>query len=199
MNTTNATDNTATESGHYDRSTTPSVSLTQDGDEGALLSVMTNLTLDVFGFVTLSGSFAFKKANGNFVLTDGHSSTVRNGVNYLEVGGHVDSAFAGVGSIGFKLSDVNFGAVLVSDNKNTPLDTSDDVLPGVESKRGHATLSGIDGLTATVTTLSIVVNKTSSTTSPNKVLDFVDTVNTTNATDNTATSRDITTVPPRRA
>ena len=80
---------------------------------------MTDLTLDVFGFVTLSGSFAFKKANGNFVLTDGHSSTAWNGVNYLEVGGHVTSAFAGVGSVGFNLSDVNFGAVLVSDTKST--------------------------------------------------------------------------------
>ena len=43
---------------------TADVVLDIDGDEGVLLAVMTNLTLDVFGFVSLDGSLAFKKATG---------------------------------------------------------------------------------------------------------------------------------------
>ena len=48
-----------------------------DGDEGVLLAVSTDLTLDIFGFVTLDGSFSFKKATGSFVLTNAstHTST----------------------------------------------------------------------------------------------------------------------------
>ena len=51
-----------------------------DGDEGVLLAVMTNLTLDVFGFVSLDGSLAFKKATGSFTVTDAstHTSTSLN-------------------------------------------------------------------------------------------------------------------------
>ena len=46
------------------------VTLDIDGSEGVLLAVVTNLKLDVFGFVQLEGSLSFKKATSSFVLTD---------------------------------------------------------------------------------------------------------------------------------
>jgi hypothetical protein len=62
----------------FEVSTGPSsdaVTIDIDGNEGVLLAVMTNLTLDVFGFVQLDGSLAFKQATASFVLTDQHGTT----------------------------------------------------------------------------------------------------------------------------
>ena len=143
----------------------PSVVLDIDGDEGVLLAVQTNLTLDVFGFVQLDGSLSFKKATGSFVLTDAgtHQSTALTNVGYLEVGGHVNTAFAGVGGIGFELTGVDFGMLMVSDTKGTAETTDDVNYMALKADVESAALVGIDGLTATVTTLSVQVNKTSST------------------------------------
>ena len=166
-----------------------------DGDEGVLLAVMTNLTLDVFGFVQLDGSLAFKKATGSFIVTDAgtHTSTALNNVSYLEVGGHVTSAFAGVGSIGFELTGVDFGILMVGDTKGTVATTDDVNYMALKADVGSAGLVGIDGLTAEVTSLSVVVNKTSSLTAPNSVLDFVDTAD--NTTDTNAATVSIATGP----
>ena len=178
--------------------TTPAVVVDMDGDEGVLLSVMTGITIDVFGFVQVDGSLAFKKATGSFVLTDATShesdATTLANVDYMEVGGHVDSAFAGVGGIGFELTGVNFGIVMVSDTKGTLLDKTDDVnYLALKADAGSAGFVGIEGLTALVNSLSVQVNKTSDEANGNKVLDFVDSVESVNGTDGTAGSREIAT------
>ena len=127
--------------------------------------MVTNLKLDVFGFVQLEGTLSFKKATSSFVLTDATTgvsdATTLANVSYLEVGGSVTSAFAGVGGIGFELTGVRFGIVMVSDTKGTPLDTSDDVnYMALKADVSSAGLVGISGLTAQVTSLSVQVNKT---------------------------------------
>jgi hypothetical protein len=176
------------------------VTLDVDGDEGALTAVMTNLTLDVFGFARVTGSLAFKQATGSFVLTNGttHTSdtTTLANVKYLEVGGHVDTGFAGVGSVGFTLTGMDFGAVLVNDTKGT-ISTADDVnYTTIKADVDAAALTGIEGLTATVTSLSVVVNRTSATgAGANTVLDFVNTAETVNTTDTNAAGRTIATGP----
>ena len=118
---------------------TADVVLDIDGDEGVLLAVMTNLTLDVFGFVSLDGSLAFKKATGSFTVTDAstHTSTSLNNVSYLEVGGHVNSAFAGVGSIGFALTGVDFGILMVGGHQGHRSDHRRRELHGVEGRCGE--------------------------------------------------------------
>ena len=75
--TINTTDTTAASVTIATGPDTADVVLDIDGDEGVLLAVMTNLTLDVFGFVSLDGSLAFKKATGSFTVTDAstHTST----------------------------------------------------------------------------------------------------------------------------
>jgi hypothetical protein len=147
----------------------PVVTIDIDGAEGVLLSVQTNIALDVFGFVQLDGSLSFKKASGDFVLSD---ATPLTGVGYLEIGGSVTSAFAGVGGIGFELTDVSFAIVMVSDTKGTDVTTDDVNYMALKADVGSAALVGIDGLTAEITSLSVEVNNTSDTVSPNRVLDF---------------------------
>ena len=60
----------------------PVVTIDIDGGEGVLLSVATNIKLDVFGFVQLEGSLAFKKATGSFMLTDANTNTMLTGFIY---------------------------------------------------------------------------------------------------------------------
>ncbi|MEX1348572.1 MAG: hypothetical protein AB1Z31_12640, partial [Desulfobacterales bacterium] len=76
---------------------TPDVTLDMDGDEGVLLSIETDIELDVFGFVQLDGSFAFKKATGSFVLTDADTNTsdtvTLSNASYLTVGARIASGF----------------------------------------------------------------------------------------------------------
>ncbi len=195
--TINTTDTTAASVTIATGPDTADVVLDIDGDEGVLLAVMTNLTLDVFGFVSLDGSLAFKKATGSFTVTDAstHTSTSLNNVSYLEVGGHVNSAFAGVGSIGFALTGVDFGILMVGDTKGTAVTTDDVNYMALKADVASAGLVGIDGLTAEVNTLSVEVNKTSSLTAPNSVLDFVNSDETINTTDTTAASVTIATGP----
>ena len=67
--------------------------------------------------------------------------------------------------------------------------TTDDVnYMALKADVASAGLVGIDGLTAEVTTLSVEVNKTSSLTAPNSVLDFVNSDETINTTDTNAAS-----------
>ena len=77
-------------------------------DDGVQSVSGADLSMKVADFVTLSGSFAFQESQRQFhsdEWTHERTTTLAN-VNYLEVGGQVTSAFAGVGSLGFKLSDV---------------------------------------------------------------------------------------------
>ncbi|MBC8496829.1 MAG: hypothetical protein H8D37_04135, partial [Chloroflexi bacterium] len=144
---------------------------------------------NIFDFLQIfGGSFAFKKSTGDFIITDAstHTSTALSGVSYMEVGGHVATAFAGVGSIGFNLTTLDFGMVMMSSGGVNYTALKADV--------ASASLVGINGLTA-ISSLSVIINRTSDTNNPNKVLDFKDTDDATNATDNAATARSIATGP----
>ena len=69
------------------------------------------------------------------------ATTLAN-VSYLEVGGSVTSAFAGVGGIGFNLTGVRFGIVMVSDTKGTPETSGRRQLHGVKGGCGQRGLGG---------------------------------------------------------
>ena len=64
------------------------------------------------------------------------------------MGGHVNSAFAGVGSIGFALTGVDFGILMVGDTKGTAVTTDDVNYMALKADVASAGLVGIDGLTA---------------------------------------------------
>ncbi|MEI6029517.1 MAG: hypothetical protein WCT47_22850, partial [Betaproteobacteria bacterium] len=79
--------------------------LTMDGSRGQLLEVRGNLTLDVFGFVQLSGEFALEKSTDEVVVageddpatTDVDESSTRVTVDKLTIGASGVKAFAGIG------------------------------------------------------------------------------------------------------
>src|SRR5690606_8465191 len=91
-----------------------SVTLDIDGDEGNLLQVAGQLTLDVFGFAALNGSFAFKKANGTFTIADGETSTQLT-ADYLAIGADITTATVQAGGVGLELNGIELAMVLVSD------------------------------------------------------------------------------------
>ena len=88
----------------------PLVTLDMDGAEGVLIAVMSNLTLDVFGFVTLNGSFTFKKASGTFYDNAGAEITG----DYISVGAFVTTATVSAGGVGLQLNNVSLGMLLLS-------------------------------------------------------------------------------------
>ena len=87
-----------------------------DGSFGALLRLSGSAQLDIFGFLTASGSFSFEKSSSSITVTDG--VTPENvAVDQLVMGGTVVSAFAGINggtsdALGFTLSDLSLGFAL---------------------------------------------------------------------------------------
>ncbi|HMJ89761.1 MAG TPA: hypothetical protein VK530_08085, partial [Candidatus Acidoferrum sp.] len=158
--------------------TTETETISFDGNEGELLKVAGGLEIDVFGFVSLSGTFAFKKATGQFAITDSttNTTTLLTGP-YLTIGGTVSSAFVGVpgelgtdDDLGFSLTGVEFGLLLFSHVSAPTVKYT-----ALKADITDASFVGVDGLTVGVQSLSIVINRTSDTLNPNAVLDFADT------------------------
>ena len=129
---------------------TGSVVIDVDGNEGPLLSIAGNLTIDLFGFVSISGFFGFKTATGEFKvalnsteLDDTDFTTINT--DYLVVFGSGVDAFAGAGggtgdATGVSLSDVDFTLALINDGASTP--TSYTALKA----SGSGGLSGVPGV-----------------------------------------------------
>ena len=102
---------------------TGSVTLDVDGNQGALLSASGDLTLDLFGFVSLSGNLGFTTANGDFKVARNTTAPIDDALefsaDYLVVSGEGIDAFAGSGggtgnATGVSLSNVSFSLALVS-------------------------------------------------------------------------------------
>ncbi|NBS64552.1 MAG: hypothetical protein EBT33_09425, partial [Betaproteobacteria bacterium] len=136
---------------------TSDLELTLDGKRGDLLEARGKVDLDVFGFVQLSGEFAFERASAPMTVTlaDG----TQRQASALKVGASNLRAFAGVdggtaNAMGLELSGVEFGLALLSDvNDATRNWTS------LQAKAQSAALVGISGLVAAGDTLSIEVNR----------------------------------------
>ena len=128
-----------------------SVTIDLDGDEGSLLQLAGSVDFDVFGFVTLSGDFAFKTATGNFTVADGSTSTQLTSVDYLAVGGNISTASVGVGGVGLTLNSIELAMVRVSDDANSVEYTA------IVASVGSASFTGIPGLTLSVNSLSLLV------------------------------------------
>jgi hypothetical protein len=81
-----------------------------------LIEMRGSLTLGVFGFFYIDGSFAIKKSEATVTLNNETEVLV----NYLSIGADDVDAFAGVsgpadnpGALGFSLTDVNFAIVFM--------------------------------------------------------------------------------------
>jgi hypothetical protein len=94
-----------------------------DGNQGALLSVSGDVTLDLFGFVNVSGNLGFTTANRTFVVASNSTMPtddyVEFSADYLVVTGSGVDVFAGSGggtgaATGVSLSEVDFTLALIS-------------------------------------------------------------------------------------
>jgi hypothetical protein len=138
-----------------------------------------NIELDVFGFVALNGSFAFKKATGSFVVTDADSgaASALTAVPYLTIGADITTATVSAGGVGLELNGIELAMVMVSDIGVDALpNTADDIgYTAIKASVTSADIVGISGLTVTVTSFALEINNTTDLVNTNKVLDFADT------------------------
>ncbi|MFZ4526499.1 MAG: LEPR-XLL domain-containing protein, partial [Chlorobium sp.] len=134
-----------------------SVAIDFNADKGALLQASGNLTIDLFGFVQVSGEIALEKSSGKVKLSDEASTEVS--VDLLTLGGSGMRAFAGLnggesGAMGLELSAVNFAlATMTSTADKTRSWTS------MQASAASAGFIGVDGLTIGADTLSVAINQ----------------------------------------
>jgi hypothetical protein len=131
------------------QSTTDSFTLSIDGSEGELYRTGGNLELDLSGFFRVAGSFALESLTDTITLSD--TNTVD--VDVLAFGGSDLSAFVGTEGVGFGLSDVTFGLFAAIDQADPKRQWI-----GLEAEVGSAALSGLEGVTAEVSNLSVQTN-----------------------------------------
>ncbi|MFM7569482.1 MAG: hypothetical protein ACKO8O_12390, partial [Betaproteobacteria bacterium] len=136
---------------------TSDLELTLDGKRGDLLEARGQVALDVFGFVQVSGEFAFERASAPVTVTlaDGTQRQARA----LKVGASNLRAFAGVdggtaNAIGLELSGVEFGLALLSDVADTTRNWT-----SLQAKARSAALIGVSGLVASGDTISVDINR----------------------------------------
>ena len=141
-----------------------SKNLDLDGSRGVLLEVSGNVDVDVFGFLQLSGGFAFVKSETTVpVFYDEVTSDVA--VELMTIGASGVNAFAGVGgTLGLELVDVDFALVLAQEKAAAARQWT-----ALEATAGSASFIGIDGLTLTGDTLAVTINQASA---DGSLLDF---------------------------
>ncbi|MEJ2698045.1 MAG: hypothetical protein P8Z70_00015, partial [Desulfuromonadales bacterium] len=122
--------------------------------------------LDIFGYVYLSGTFAFEKSETTVTLDDGSSVPVQ----LITVGGHVDEAFAGVngpgsneGAMGLSLTGVDFGMAMMRPNLPTDPEVEPTDLRSWTALRADvdsAKFVGVEeGLTIEISEVYVAINQ----------------------------------------
>ncbi|MBN2047523.1 MAG: DUF3737 family protein, partial [Anaerolineaceae bacterium] len=135
-----------------------STTLTMDGAAGELVRAAGNLVLKVADFFQVSGGFAIEKRTASVTLDD--SSVVSAAL--LAIGGKDINAFAGLNggtadALGLALSSVSFGLALLTD-----LGDPTRKWLGLKASAGSASFVGVDGLTLSGNTMSVVINHAAS-------------------------------------
>ncbi|MDP1580674.1 MAG: hypothetical protein Q8M02_10365, partial [Candidatus Didemnitutus sp.] len=125
---------------------------------GPTLRASGNVKVDVFGFVQLSGGFAFDKTQKTVKLADGTEVATDllaiggNGVNaFVGVNGPADSGYA----MGFGLTGVNFALGLFSGK----IGTSAVSWTSLQATASGFTVVGLPGLDISGDTLSVDINR----------------------------------------
>ncbi|WP_181161542.1 beta strand repeat-containing protein, partial [Maribrevibacterium harenarium] len=140
--------------------------LDMDGARGAMTTIAADLTLDVFGFVQVSGGFYMDKAVSTVKDADGNAIEV----DQLVIAGAGVDAFAGMNGgtddqVGVKLAATDFVLGLYSER-----DVQDArQWTSLQASAGSLSLEGIDGVTLSGSEINVSVNRTAS---DGSVLDF---------------------------
>ena len=134
------------------------MTLDMPGTDGEVIQASGQLSLGLFDFFSAAGTFALKKSSAVLSLSDG---TAAVGVDLLEIGAHVDTAFAGINggtgdAVGFTLTNVDFGLAFFK-----PVDTTDTrSWTAMKASVGAASIAGLSALAGTsINTIQIEVNR----------------------------------------
>jgi autotransporter-associated beta strand protein len=135
--------------------------------QGALLRVVGNLSLDLFGFLSFEGGFAIGKSVGEVRLAGAPQTPVE--VDLLTIGASDVEAFAGLNSedsqrIGLALAGVELGLALATSRADASRKWA-----AVSAQAAEVAAVGIPGITLSADTLSVAINRASS---DGKVIDF---------------------------
>jgi len=138
--------------------TGPGSSITLDyaATAGPILRASGTLEVDLFGFVSLSGSFAVRKSQEQFILADANSTV--DDVDLLTIGGRNINAFAGVNAgssnrVGLALSGVEFGLALAT-SKSDPTRS----WAALAANATSVEIVGIPDVTISATDLALSIN-----------------------------------------
>ncbi|MCG8549230.1 MAG: hypothetical protein MI799_02375, partial [Desulfobacterales bacterium] len=149
------------------------MTLDMPGADGEVIQASGQFSLGLFDFFSAGGSFAMKKSSAVLALSDG---TAAIGADVLEIGAHVDTAFAGINAgtadaLGFSLTDVDFGLALMK-----PTDTGDTrSWSALKAQVGSAAIVGVSALDGTnINTIAIEVNQAADSGVPDAELAVVD-------------------------
>ncbi|MDP1903262.1 MAG: LEPR-XLL domain-containing protein, partial [Pseudomonadota bacterium] len=145
-----------------------SLTLALDGSRGELLRASGNLDLDLFGFVQLSGGFAFEKTTADIRLDDGSDLTI----DLLAIGGSGVDAFAGLNggtadALGLELQQVDFGLALM--REQTAAGVLGRSWSALQASAGEVAFVGVDGLTLAAREIDLAINQAAS---DGSVVDF---------------------------
>ncbi|MBV5304948.1 MAG: hypothetical protein JZU70_12255, partial [Chlorobium sp.] len=130
------------------------VTLNMDSAQGELLKASGTLTIDLFGFFNVSGSFGLQKSVQTVTL----SNAERISVNMLTLGATGASAFAGLNggaanAMGLSLTDVSFGLALMTDRADATRK-----FVSLQATADGAVLVGISGLIVSASALKVAIN-----------------------------------------
>ncbi|MEI8268205.1 MAG: hypothetical protein WCI59_20950, partial [Betaproteobacteria bacterium] len=155
--------------------------LGMDAGEGALLRATGNLQLDVFGFVQVAGGFGIEKKSGSIKLADkagtpADESATPVAVDMLLIGGTGLQAFAGLNggqanATGLALQDVDFALAVLGEKLAAGSTATARKWTSLQADVGAASLVGVSGLTASVSDLSVQVNRAAA---DGTVVDYAD-------------------------
>ena len=150
-------------------STGPNSSMTLNyaAADGPILRASGSLEVDLFGFVSLSGSFAVQKSETQVVLADDNSTVVD--VELLTIGAKDVNAFAGVNGgssdrMGLALSGVEFGLALATSKTDPTRNWT-----AFSATASSVEIVGVPDVTLSATDLALSVNRPDS---QGIVLDF---------------------------
>ena len=134
-----------------------SVTLDFDGSQGEIVQVEAHADLDIFGFVQVSGDFAFKKSSGSVTLTDESKLEA----DFLAIGATGADAFIGLnggtdGALGFAATDVEFALLLATDQEDAARSWTT-----LLASAGSVAFVGSDDLTLSGTDLSVELTRAS--------------------------------------
>ncbi|MGV2341214.1 MAG UNVERIFIED_CONTAM: hypothetical protein LVR18_46905 [Planctomycetaceae bacterium] len=126
------------------------------GTAGPLLEASGTFTVDVAGFLNLSGALAVRKSTFDLALSDGTTKAV----NLLTVAGENLSAFAGMNAsdatnrAGLSLTGLKFGLAVATDKADP-----DRRWTTLQANAGSISLTGISGVTMSSSDLAVSINR----------------------------------------